>query len=284
MNAAAYNAYLDRYLSLVDKLDDTTRAQVGPEYAFLFKYIYPRVYELRKPDSAAQATALVAEIGNLVTAAENGTVTQTQTQVAPSAPVITSPANLSQNAQYVYQMTWAKVSGVDYHTAIDNGTGSKLGSGTGWAIPFSGFVPGSTHTAKVKACRPGTGESRECRSNPATCTTDTDSCSGWSTVAIQVTAATATATATVATVATATGTALVPGQTLDIVVQVGVNGVDKPVTLNCSSYQESVANVPPDGIYIRCKADIKNLPVSAVSTVKNSFGNGIKYPASASAW
>ena len=81
MNAAAYNAYLDSYLGLVDKLDDTTRAQVGPEYAFLFKYIYPRVHELRKPDSAAQATALVAQFGNLVTVAENGTATQTQTQV-----------------------------------------------------------------------------------------------------------------------------------------------------------------------------------------------------------
>jgi hypothetical protein len=55
MNAAAYNAYLDSYLGLVDKLDDTTQAQVGPEYAFLFKYIYPRVQELRKPDPASQA-------------------------------------------------------------------------------------------------------------------------------------------------------------------------------------------------------------------------------------
>lgn len=35
---------------MVDRLDTTTKSEFGMEYAFLFQYIYPRIYELRKND------------------------------------------------------------------------------------------------------------------------------------------------------------------------------------------------------------------------------------------
>jgi hypothetical protein len=52
----------------VDKLDDSIRSQFGPDYAFLFQYIYPRAYELRGTHSVS-ATSLsdhVAGTGQVI--------------------------------------------------------------------------------------------------------------------------------------------------------------------------------------------------------------------------
>lgn len=58
MNVARYNEHLDSYLAKVDKLDNATRTKIGPDYAFIFQYVYPRVAELKK--SAEQTNAMVA--------------------------------------------------------------------------------------------------------------------------------------------------------------------------------------------------------------------------------
>jgi hypothetical protein len=55
---------LDTYLFKVDQLDNTTRAQIGPDYAFIFQYVYPRVAELKK--SADQLGTIVASLNTMV--------------------------------------------------------------------------------------------------------------------------------------------------------------------------------------------------------------------------
>jgi hypothetical protein len=55
VNPSLYTAYVDGYLAKVDRLDNDMRTAYGNEYAFLFQYIYPRVYAIRTP--AAGATA-----------------------------------------------------------------------------------------------------------------------------------------------------------------------------------------------------------------------------------
>jgi hypothetical protein len=57
MNATAYNAYLDAYLTKIDLLDNSTRASLGNDYEFLFQYIYPRVHELRMTSAPAVVAA-----------------------------------------------------------------------------------------------------------------------------------------------------------------------------------------------------------------------------------
>jgi hypothetical protein len=57
MNASLYTAHVDAYLAKVDKLDNDMRAAYGNEYAFIFQYIYPRVYAIRIPATTAAATA-----------------------------------------------------------------------------------------------------------------------------------------------------------------------------------------------------------------------------------
>lgn len=64
MDIMEYNSYIDSYLSQVDKLDNTTRATLGSDYAFLFQYIYPRVYELKKKDD--HITSIVGQLGDIV--------------------------------------------------------------------------------------------------------------------------------------------------------------------------------------------------------------------------
>jgi hypothetical protein len=64
MNATLYTAYIDTYLNKVDQLDNTTRAQLGPDYAFIFQYIYPRVYEIRIPNNAF--VTIIGQLGELV--------------------------------------------------------------------------------------------------------------------------------------------------------------------------------------------------------------------------
>ena len=63
-NASLYLAHVDDYLAKVDKLDDATRAQFGSDYAFIFQYLYPRVYELRGT-GAGTANDLIAQLTGL---------------------------------------------------------------------------------------------------------------------------------------------------------------------------------------------------------------------------
>lgn len=61
INNMLFNAYIDERLSLLDKLDNEVRVELGPDYAFLFQYIYPRVYNLKKPTN--QSSSLMERIG-----------------------------------------------------------------------------------------------------------------------------------------------------------------------------------------------------------------------------
>ncbi len=69
-NASLYLAHVDDYLAKVDKLDDATRAQFGSDYAFIFQYLYPRVYELR-----GSGTVSPIDLINLLTALNEATGT-----------------------------------------------------------------------------------------------------------------------------------------------------------------------------------------------------------------
>ena len=57
MNATLYNNYINSRLLVLDQLDDQVRREYGPDYAFLFQYIYPRILELKQGDGA---------IGNII--------------------------------------------------------------------------------------------------------------------------------------------------------------------------------------------------------------------------
>lgn len=61
LNVSSYNAYIDGRLALLDELDNQVRLENGTDdYSFLFKYLYPRVYELKQPVS--QTTSLLERI------------------------------------------------------------------------------------------------------------------------------------------------------------------------------------------------------------------------------
>lgn len=56
---------------MIDQLDNTT----GPDYAFIFKYIYPRVYELRKAENKFASIASTLE--NMIGMATNNSISST---------------------------------------------------------------------------------------------------------------------------------------------------------------------------------------------------------------
>lgn len=127
-------------------------------------------YVSNPPNANGCATPMTLVCANTGTVANSG---GTVTTVAPTIPGITSLTSVQLASSTTYSMVWTKVTGVDYFTAIDAGTsagGNNVGGISTWAIPLSGFAPGSTHTANVKACNTGTSV-----------------CSGWSTVNIGIT-------------------------------------------------------------------------------------------------
>jgi hypothetical protein len=77
MNREAYTAYIDTYLGKVDQIDDSTRAQLGSQYEFIFQYIYPRVYEIRRSQMGDTAGSISPpdEIAKMSTTAPKATPT-----------------------------------------------------------------------------------------------------------------------------------------------------------------------------------------------------------------
>ena len=75
VNASLYTAYVDAYLAKVDKLDNDMRAAYGSEYAFLFQYIYPRVYAIRTPATAANVATATVATATVATVATEATAT-----------------------------------------------------------------------------------------------------------------------------------------------------------------------------------------------------------------
>lgn len=91
INNTLYNTYIDNYLGMLDELDNTTRLALGPDYAFLFQYIYPRVYELRKPDTSSLVTFIIESISNLVGSTPTPPTT-TSANVPAATPTPPTPA------------------------------------------------------------------------------------------------------------------------------------------------------------------------------------------------
>ncbi len=98
-----YTTYIDTYLSQVDQLDNTTRAQLGPDYAFIFKYIYPRVYELRK--SGSQFGTIVDSLETLVNTGSIDTA-NIQPQLTINRSITADGQTLSWNSQNAQTISW----------------------------------------------------------------------------------------------------------------------------------------------------------------------------------
>ena len=105
VNVTAYNAYIDTYLKGVDELDNTTRSQLGSDYAFIFQYIYPRVYEMRKQDTAFESisnklTEMVGQSATTTTATNTSasTTSASVSQATTSQTVAATQATTTQTA------------------------------------------------------------------------------------------------------------------------------------------------------------------------------------------
>ena len=86
-SVAAYNAYIDSRLTTMDALDNQVRSELGSDYAFIFQYTYPRVFELRQSED--KVASVLERFGNAMNAddtttsqASSGIVTASTTTVA----------------------------------------------------------------------------------------------------------------------------------------------------------------------------------------------------------
>ena len=66
MDNNLYNAYIDNKLTQLDSLDNEIQADpaFGSDYAFIFQYIYPRIYELRNTDN--RFSSILDKIGGVL--------------------------------------------------------------------------------------------------------------------------------------------------------------------------------------------------------------------------
>ena len=95
LNTTAYNAYIDNRLSAIDTMDNEVRAEYGTDYAFLFQYLYPRVYELKKTDNTSSVlNKIVASFS------EDSTASNIQTS-ATASPTPATPTSESASAKIV---------------------------------------------------------------------------------------------------------------------------------------------------------------------------------------
>ena len=93
VDAKAYNAFINNYLSTIDTLDNTVRKQIGSDYDFIFKYLYPRVYELRMEESSS----LLSIFNNLGTAV-NSTTNNPSINTNRSVTVLNTSSDLINNS------------------------------------------------------------------------------------------------------------------------------------------------------------------------------------------
>lgn len=97
VNVTTYNAYIDDRLSLMNKLDNDVRAELGSDYAFIFKYAYPRVHELKREDT--RVASVLERFGNVMgVSSGNENTNSVNTNIATTE--VLSPSgtlSLSQN-------------------------------------------------------------------------------------------------------------------------------------------------------------------------------------------